>query len=70
MERKIKETYNDRTDRNRHVSLLVKESEKRSCDGCFYRHQHCSRMNVWNYHGECKADKRSDGHNVIFVKLK
>ena len=57
MERQIGEVYNDRTDRNRSVSLQVKESENRSCDGCFYRHQHCNRMNVWNYHGECKADK-------------
>lgn len=70
MERQIGEVYNDRTDRNRSVSLQVKESEIKSCDGCFYRHQHCNRMNVWNYHGECKADKRKDGKNVIFVKQK
>jgi hypothetical protein len=25
-------------------------------------------MNVWNYHGECKADKRKDGKDVVFVK--
>ena len=68
MERQIGEVYNDRTDRNRSVSLQVMESENKSCDGCFYRHQHCKRMNVWNYHGECKADKRKDGKNVIFVK--
>lgn len=70
MERQIGEVYNDRTDRNRHVSLQVTESENGKCDDCFYRQQHCSRMNVWNYHGECKADKRSDGRNVVFVKQK
>ena len=70
MERKVNETYNERTDRNQHVSLAVRESADGTCDGCFYRHQHCRRMNVWNYHGECKADKRSDGRSVIFVKLK
>lgn len=68
MERQIGELYNDRTDRNRSVSLQVMESENKSCDGCFYRHQHCKRMNVWNYHGECKADKRKDGKDVVFVK--
>ncbi len=68
MERQIGEVYNDRTDRNRSVSLQVMESENKSCDGCFYRHQHCKRMNVWNYHGECKADKRKDGKDVVFVK--
>ena len=68
MERQIGEVYNDSTDRNRSVSLQVMESENKSCDGCFYRHQHCKRMNVWNYHGECKADKRKDGKDVVFVK--
>ena len=70
MERKIGEIYNDRTYRNRHVSLEVMESYNGKCDGCFYRNQHCSRMNVWNYHGECKADKRTDKVSVIFVKRK